>query len=230
MGHLEIIITAAKVENLARRAESLAQRAARAMPTATTTTMMTMTTIIPTTLRTILLQGPCLTTLLSHTTLPVMTMTGVTQAAQEAIVRVNTTTTTGIGSTFLDLLLPVPSPATQPKVERPRVVNQDRRVASLGLRVGRATHTGIITTMMMMIITTVMGTHHITALGTDPDTTLDTTLGATMVMTTGVTVTHHIQDTAMMTTGVTQVHTRLGRVVTATMYVDGLSRHISPVP
>merc|ERR1712207_107424 len=174
------------------------------------TTMMTMTTIIPTTLRTILLQGPCLTTLLSHTTLPVMTMTGVTQAAQEAIVRVNTTTTTGIGSTFLDLLLPVPAPATQPKVERPRVV-------SLGLRVGRATHTGIITMTMMMMITTVVGTHHITALGTDPDTTLDTTLVATMVMMTGVTVTHHIQDTAMMTTGVTQVHPRLGRVVTATM-------------
>merc|ERR1712176_261543 len=168
--------------------------------------MMTMTTIIPTTLRTILLQGPCLTTLLSHTTLPVMTMTGVTQAAQEAIVRVNTTTTTGIGSTFLDLLLPVPAPATQPKVERPRVVNQGRRV-------GRATHTGIITMTMMMMITTVMGTHHITALGT----ALDTTLVATMVMMTGVTVTHHIQDTAMMTTGVTQVHTRLGRVVTATM-------------
>merc|ERR1711933_566499 len=165
-----------------------------------------------TTLRTILLQGPCLTTRLSHTTLPVMTMTGVTQAAQEAIVRVNTTTTTGIGSTFLDLLLPVPAPATQP-----RVVNQDRRVASLGLRVGRATHMGIITMTMMMMITTVMGTHHITALGTDPDTTLNTTLVATMVMTTGVTVTHHIQDTAMMTTGVTQVHTRLGRVVTATM-------------
>merc|ERR1712003_546367 len=203
-------ITAAKGENLARKAESLAQRAARAMPMATTTTMMTMTTIIPTTLRTILLQGPCLTTLLSHTTLPVMTMTGVTQAAQEAIVRVNTTTTTGIGSTFLDLLLPVPAPATQPKVERPRVASQGRRV-------GRATHTGIITMTMMMMITTVMGTHHITALGTDPDTTLDTTLVATMVMTTGVTVTHHIQDTAMMTTGVTQVHTRLGRVVTATM-------------
>merc|ERR1719254_302791 len=116
-----------------------------------------MTTIIPITLRTILLQGPCLTTLPSHTTLPVMTTTGVTLAAQEVIVRVNTTTTTGIGYTFLDLLLPVP--ATQPKVERQRVVNQDRRVASLGLRVGRVTHTDIITMTTMMMITTVMVTH-----------------------------------------------------------------------
>merc|ERR1712087_707874 len=163
-----------------------------------TTTMMMMMTIIPTTLtlRTIL-QGPSLTTLLSRTTLPVMMTTGVTQAAQEVIVRVNTTTTTGIGSTFLDLL--PPAPATQAKVERPRVANQDRRG-------GRATRTGIITMMTMM--TTIMGTHHIMALVMDPVTTLDTTLVA-MVMTTGATVTHHAQDMAMMTTGATQALTRL---------------------
>merc|ERR1719401_2174800 len=80
------------------------------------------------------------------------------------------------------------------------------------------------------MITTVMVTHHIMALVTDLDTTLDTTQVATMVMTTGVTVTHHIQDTAMMTTGGMQVLTRLGRVVTAIMLAAGLSLPMSPAP
>merc|ERR1712087_966790 len=132
---------------------------------------------------------------------------------------------TGIGSTFLDLL--PPAPATQAKVERPRVANQDRRVASLGPRGGRATRTGIITMMTMM--TTIMGTHHIMALVMDPITTLDTTLVA-MVMTTGATVTHHAQDMAMMTTGATQALTRLGRVIQATGLAAGRSQHTSPAP
>merc|ERR1712087_946312 len=105
-----------------------------------------------------------------------------------------------------------PAPATQAKVERPRVANQDRRVASLGPRGGRATRTGIITMMTMM--TTIMGTHHIMA----------------MVMATGATVTHHAQDMAMMTTGATQALTRLGRVVQATGLAAGRSQHTSPAP
>merc|ERR1712037_825506 len=115
------------------------ERVARAMPMATTTTMMT--TMTMTVLGTLLTTHQGLS-LIVHTALSVGMTIGATQAVRVVIAKASTITTTGTGSIFL-VLLPLLHPAPRQKEERRKVASPDQRVANLAQRAERAMLMGI---------------------------------------------------------------------------------------